>query len=258
PQPLADAATRISRYRLMPSVVNGPCGIAIALGLWLIGVPNPFLWGLLCAILRFIPYIGPWIGASFPILLSLAEFSGMREVVLTVCLFLLVELLSNNFMEPWLYGSSTGMSTVAILIAAVFWTWLWGPIGLLLSTPLTVVLVVMGKYVPSLAFLNVLLGDEPVLERHARVYQRLLALDQEEAFELVREEIANSSLEDVYENVLLPALSLAEQDRHKGDLDERRQRFIRRSMRDMIDELGEEHHVSVTKAAAAEVESKAK
>jgi predicted PurR-regulated permease PerM len=257
-QALDDAATRISRYLLMQSIVNGTYGIAIALGLWLIGVPNPLLWGLLCAILRFIPYIGPWIGAAFPILLALAEFQGMRQVLLTVGLFLFIELLSNNVMEPWLYGSSTGLSAVAVLVAAAFWTWLWGPIGLLLSTPLTVVLVVLGKYVPSLSFLNVMLGDEPVLARHARVYQRLLAFDQEEAFEVVREEVAKTNLEDVYENVLVPALALAEQDRHKGDLDERRQRFIRRSMRDMIEELGEEHRTQLVKTAAARTEEKAR
>src|SRR3954453_2419380 len=214
-QAMDEAATRISRYLIAQCIVNGTYGLAISLGLWLIGLtfghnspgfPNWFLWGLLTAILRFIPYIGPWIGAAFPIVLSLAVYHGMGVPLAVVGMFLVIELISNNFMEPWLYGSSTGISTVAILVAAVFWTWLWGPVGLLLSTALTVVLVVMGKYIPPLRFLDILLGDEAPLTPSARVYQRLLALDQEEAMELVRESLQESTLEQLYDEVLLPAL----------------------------------------------------
>jgi hypothetical protein len=151
-----------------------------------------------------------------------------------------IELLSNNFMEPLLYGASTGMSTVAILVSAVFWTWLWGAIGLVLATPLTVCLVVIGKYVPQLQFLDILLGDEPVLEPPARVYQRLLALDQEEAAELAQGYLKETgSLERVYDDLLLPAMAMSEQDRHKGKIDEEREAFINQSMRDLIDELGD-------------------
>jgi predicted PurR-regulated permease PerM len=265
-QALDDASTRISKYLTAQAIVNGTYGAAIAIGLWLIGLllgkgtsfPNVILWGLLCGILRFIPYIGPWIGAAFPILISLAVYKGFGVFGATVGLFVVIELLSNNFMEPWLYGASTGMSTVAILVAAVFWTWLWGAIGLLLSTPLTVVLVVMGKYVPHMQFLDILLGDEPVLEPGARVYQRLLALDQEEAGELVREHLRKTSLEDLYDNVLIRTLSLAEQDRHRNALEERRLQFILRAIREMIEELDEEQRVLELKEAAAAVEQAAK
>lgn len=266
-QALDDAASRISRYLLAQAIVNGTYGIGIALGIWIIGLtigrhdpsgtqtfPNVILWGLLCAILRFIPYIGPWIAASFPVIIALAVYKGFGVFGAIVGLFVLIELLSNNFMEPWLYGSSTGMSTVAILVSAVFWTWLWGPIGLLLSTPLTVVLVVLGKYVPQLQFLDVLLGDEPVLDPPTRVYQRLLALDSEEAAEVLEEYRRNMPLERLYDTVLLPALALAEQDRHRGLLDDRRQVFIRRSMRELVEELGDAERMDRASKAASETE----
>jgi predicted PurR-regulated permease PerM len=244
---LDDAAGRISRYLLAQAIVNGTYGLAVAIGLWLIGhfvggesFPSFVIWGLLCAVLRFIPYIGPWIAAAFPITLSLAVYHGFGVFIWTTGLFVFIELLSNNLMEPYLYGASTGMSTVAVLVSAVFWTWLWGAVGLLMATPLTVVLVVIGKYVPQMRFLDILLGDEPVLEPPERVYQRLLAMDQEEATELARDYLTEMDLERVYDEVLNPALSLAEQDRHRGRLDEQRQLFIRSAMRDMIEELGDE------------------
>ena len=192
-----DAATRISRYLLMQLIVNATYGLAVAISLWVIGrfsaegsFPSVLLWGLLCCVLRFIPYVGPWIAAAFPIALSFAMFRSSGVFVATVLLFVVIELWSNNMMEPWLYGSSTGMSEVAILVSAVFWTWLWGPIGLLMSTPLTVVLVVLGKHVRGLRFLDILLGDEPVLDPPTRLYQRLLARDGDEANELAHELLA--------------------------------------------------------------------
>lgn len=248
-QALDDAAERISRYLLAQAIVNGTYGAAIGIGLWLIGkfvggdnppFPNVILWALLCAILRFIPYIGPWIAASFPLLLSLAVYKSFNVFIAVGVMFVVIELLSNNIMEPLLYGSSTGMSAVAILVSAVFWTWLWGPIGLLMATPLTVCLVVAGKHVPQLQFLDILLGDEPVLAPHERLYQRWLALDPEEATELAEELFETRSLEQMYDQVMLPALALAEIDRHKGQLDDRRQSMIRQSMRAIIDELGDE------------------
>lgn len=262
---LDDAATRISRYLLAMSIVNGTYGVGITIGLWLIGkvfgggvpFPSVVLWGVLCAVLRFIPYIGPWMAAAFPIALSFAVYESYAPFVAVVAMFVVVELLSNNLMEPWLYGSSTGMSTLAVLVAAVFWTWLWGGIGLLLATPLTVCLVVIGKYVPQLAFLDILLGDEPVLEPPSRVYQRLLALDQEEAAELAQEHLAETSLERVYDEVLLPALAMAEQDRHKGKLDENRQQFIYGAMRDMIEELGDRARVIEEKRAGDDMRDSA-
>ena len=243
---LDDAATRISRYMVAQVIVNGTYGIAVAIGLWSIGqfvggkpFPSFLLWALLCAVLRFIPYIGPWIAASFPILLSLAVYHGFSVFLCVTAMFIVIELLSNNFMEPWLYGSSTGMTAVAVLASAVFWTWLWGPIGLLLATPMTVCLVVLGKHVPQLQFLDILLGDEPVLDPPDRVYQRLLALDQEEATELAETYLNEHSLEEVYDDVLLPALALAEHDRHRGNLGEDREAFITQAMREMVEELGD-------------------
>lgn len=247
-QAMDEAATKVSRYLIAQCIVNGTYGLAIALGLWLIGLtfghdnpgfPNWFLWGLLTGILRFIPYIGPWIGAAFPIILSLAVYHGMSVPLAVVAMFLVVELISNNFMEPWLYGSSTGVSTVAILVSAVFWTWLWGTPGLLLATPLTVLIAVTGKYVPQLEFLNILLGDEPALEPKYRFYQRLLAEDVEEADELLAEYLKEKSVVQVYDNVVLPAMRLAEDDWHRDRLDERKQGIVRRAVRDLVEEVGE-------------------
>jgi predicted PurR-regulated permease PerM len=250
-QAMDDAATRISRYLLMQLVVNVTYGIPIGIGLWAIDVPKAFLWGLLATLLRFIPYIGPWIAAIPPLLLAFAAFPGWWPLILTVALFITVELISNNVVEPWLYGASTGLSPTAILISAVFWTWLWGPVGLLMSTPLTVCLVVLGKYVPRLGFLDILLGDEPVMSLPMRVYQRLLAFDQEEATDLIDEHIAKETkpLAEVYDEVLVPALRMAERDRHDGKLDEDRQQFIRRAMKEIVEDLGDRHELPDTQVS---------
>jgi predicted PurR-regulated permease PerM len=250
-QAMDDAATRISRYLLMQLVVNITYGIPIGIGLWFIGVPNAILWGLLATLLRFIPYIGPWIAASVPILLSIAAFPDSQHFFMTVALYVIVELISNNAIEPWLYGASTGLSATAVVVSAVFWTWLWGPLGLLMSTPLTVCLVVMGKYVPQLQFLDILLGDEPVLEPHVKIYQRLLAMDQEEATDLVEEYLKEKNLIEVYDQVLIPALGLAEIDRHRGLLDERRQKYIRQSMKELVEDLGERYRLADAEAEHA-------
>ncbi len=242
-QAMDDAATRISRYLLMQLVVNVTYGIPIGIGLWLIGVPNAVLWGLLATLLRFIPYIGPWIAATIPLLLSLAAFPDSTHFFMAVALYVTVELISSNVVEPWLYGASTGLSATAVVVSAVFWTWMWGPLGLLMSTPLTVCLVVMGKYVPQLQFLDILLGDEPVLEPHEKIYQRLLAMDQEEAADLVEEYLEEKDLVQVYDEVLIPALGLAEHDRHRGMLDEARQKYIRQSMKELVEDLGERYRL---------------
>ena len=237
-QALDDAASRVSRYLLMQLIVNAAFGFVVAVGLFFIGLPNALVWGVLAAVLRFVPYIGPWIAATIPIVLAAAIFEGWTRPLLVLALFVVNELISNNVVEPWLYGSSTGISTMGILVSAVFWTWLWGPIGLVMSTPLTVCLTVMGRYVPQLSFLNTLLSDEEVLPPEARFYQRLLALDPEEAADIAEEYLKENSLESLYDKVLLPALSLAEQDRHQGDLDETKERFILNAMRELVDELG--------------------
>jgi len=245
-QALDDAATRISRYLLMQTAINGIYGICVGAGLWIIGAfsaegrfPNVLLWALLAAVLRFVPYLGPIIGATLPVVLSLAAFHSAGIFVATLSMYVGLELVTGNALEPWLYGSRTGLSVMAILVSAVFWTWLWGPIGLLLSTPLTVCLVVLGKYVPHLGFLDVVLGDEPVLEPWARVYQRLLSLDQEEAGELLHDWRKEKGLEYVYDEVLIPALATAETDSQTGDLDSERESFVRQAMRDLIEELGD-------------------
>jgi predicted PurR-regulated permease PerM/CheY-like chemotaxis protein len=214
-----DAAKRISRYLLMQLVINILYGIPVGVGLYFIGVPNPVLWGLLATILRFIPYVGPVIGALFPIALSFAVAPGWTVPLMTIALFVTLELFSNNVLEPWLYGASTGLSPVAVLVAAVFWTTLWGPVGLLLSTPLTVCLVVLGRHVPQLGFFDVLLGDEPALAPELKFYQRLLARDPDEATELAEEYLENEPLDRLYDAVIMPALALAEQDRLRGSLD---------------------------------------
>ena len=207
---------------------------AVAIGLFFIGVPNALLWGILATVLRFIPYIGPWIAAAMPIGLSLAISTGWVAPVLTVGLFIVLELFSNNVMEPWLYGRNTGVSAVAVLVAAMFWMWLWGPVGLLLATPLTVCLLVVGKHVPQLSFLGILLGNEPVFEAENRIYQRLLAGDQEEAVELLDAYLEDQPLVEVYDTVLIPALALAETYWQLGEFNDAKHQFIMQSLKDMI------------------------
>lgn len=240
-QAIDDAATRVSRYLLMQFVINATYGMAVAIGLFFIGLPNAILWGVLAMLVRFIPYVGPWIGAILPTALSMAVFDSWTPLFLTIGLFIVIELISNNVMEPWLYGSQTGISAVAVLASAVFWTWLWGPVGLILATPLTVCVVVLGRYVTQLEFLNVLLSDEPGLSPAARVYQRLLANDQDEVFEICETYLAEKdvTLLDLYEKVLVPALAMAERDRHHDRIDPDREPIVYQGMRDVVDELGE-------------------
>jgi predicted PurR-regulated permease PerM len=249
-----DATTRISRYLVAQAIVNGTYGIAIGAGIWAIGrffghqpFPSAILWGLLCALLRFLPYIGPWIGAAFPMLVAFAVYPGFTVFAAVVGLFIIIELLSNNFMEPWLYGSSTGMSTIAVLVSAVFWTWLWGPVGLVLATPLTVCLVVLGKYVPKLKFFEILLGADPVFAPHERIYQRLLAMDAEEATEIAEGYFQTMPLEEVYDTAILPALAMVEQDRHQGVLDDERLAFARNTLRELVEELGDRQRIKIAK-----------
>ena len=236
---LEDAATRVSRYLLMLSVINATFGIAVGIGLYVIGVPNAVLWGILAATLRFVPYVGSWIAASMPICLALAISTGWLVPLFTLGLFVVLELFCAYAMEPWLYGKGTGVSPVAVVVAAVFWTWLWGIAGLLLATPLTVCLLVIGKYVPQLSFLDIVLGNEPVFEPTRRVYQRFLAGDQEEAAELFDADLEHKPLVEVYDTLLIPALALAETDWHHGELDDARHKFILQSLKEMIQERGE-------------------
>ena len=246
-----DAAKRISRYLLMQLIINVLYGIPVGIGLYFLGVPNPILWGLLATVLRFIPYLGPVIAALFPIALSFAVAPGWTLPLLTIALFVTLELFSNNVLEPWLYGSSTGLSPVAVLVAAVFWTTLWGPVGLLLSTPLTVCLVVLGRHVPQLGFFHVLLGDEPALAPELKFYQRLLARDPDEATELAEEYLEDESLDKLYDAVIMPALGLAEQDRLRGSLDRATVQGIAEDTIGVIEELAEEQERPPDEVAAA-------
>jgi hypothetical protein len=234
-----DAGHRISRFLLMQLVVNGAYGMTMALGLFLVGVEYALLWGFLAATLRYIPYIGAWMAAVPPIILSLAMDEGWARPFMVVGLVLLMELMTSNVIEPWLYGQSMGVSEVALLVAAAFWTFLWGPIGLVLSSPLTVCLVVLGKYVPQLEFFDVLLGDEPALEPHVSFYQRLLARDQDEATHIVLAQAETQPLETVYDQFLITALSLAKCDRENDDLTDRDEQFIVRAIREIVEDLGE-------------------
>ena len=248
-----DAGERISRYLLMQLVVNATYGLAWGLGLLLIGVDYALLWGFLAAVVRYIPYLGPWIAGLMPITLSLAVFPGWWQPLLVIGLFLALELVSNNVMEPLLYGRSMGVSELAQLVSAATWAFLWGPIGLVLSAPLTVVLLVLGKYIPQLRFLDVILGDEPALDPEVAFYQRLLARDQDEATQLVLTHAKSSPLEKVYDDLLIPALNATKRDRDRGDLTEADEQFVLQVARDIVADLGERQiAVAVTANALAE------
>jgi predicted PurR-regulated permease PerM len=236
---LDDAAQRVSRYLLAQLVINAAYGIIVGTALYFIRVPNPLLWGMLTALLRYIPYMGIWVAAAMPAAIAFAVEPGWVKVPIVFGVFIGVDLLVYNFAEPFLYRSSTGVSPLGILVAAVFWTWLWGPVGLLLATPLTVCAVVLGRHVPNLEFLQVLLTDEPVLAPETRFYQRMLAMDLEDATEIAQEFAKGKSLEELYDKVIIPALSLAEEDRHRGKLDEEKQQFLFQNTRILVEDLAE-------------------
>lgn len=248
---IQDAGRRVGQYLLMQLVVNVTYAIPIGIGLWIIGVPNALLWALLALVLRFVPYIGPVIATIFPLALALAVDPGWTMLLWTAALFIVLELVSNNIVEPWLYGSRTGLSAMAIIVSAIFWTWLWGPLGLLLSTPLTVCLVVLGRHVPQFEFLDVLLGNEPVLEPHQQLYQRLLAGDPDEATDRAEAFLVDQPLATFYATVAIPALALGETDRSRGVLtDERRQR-VAECAADLVDNLEDYAVADVGEAAVA-------
>jgi predicted PurR-regulated permease PerM len=213
---LSEAADRVGRYLLMQLVVNATYGIPLGIGLYLIGVPGAFLWALMATLLRFIPYLGPMIAAVFPLTMAFAVDPGWSMLLWAASLVVVLELISNNVIEPWLYGSSTGMSPMAVILSAIFWTLLWGPVGLVLATPVTVCLLVIGHYFPQLKFIEVLLGSEPVLSSGERLYQRLLGGHVEEAIDIAESEASSSSLVEFFDQTALPALRLAEDDRDDG------------------------------------------
>ena len=215
-QALGEISERVSRYLMMQLFVNACFGVPFGIALYLIGMPNAVLWGLLAIALRFIPYAGAWVAAALPALLAFAISDDWSLVAWTLGVFLALELTLVYALEPWLYGRSTGLSAIAVMAATVFWTWLWGPVGLLLATPLTVCVVVVGRYIPRLGFLNLMLGSEPPLPAGTRLYQRLLSHEFREAVNLARKYRAEHGQPALYEEVMIPALQLAERDRQDG------------------------------------------
>jgi predicted PurR-regulated permease PerM len=234
-----DAAQRISRYLRSQLIVNASCGLPIGIGLTLIGIPNAALWGIMTLVLRFIPYLGIVIAAAFPIALAIAVAPGWSLVIWTVLLFVGIETVVSNVVEPWVYGGSTGVSPVALIAAATFWTWLWGPIGLLLSTPMTVCLVVLGRHVPQLQFLHVILGNEPVLTAEETFYQRMLANDPEEATQQAEEFASERSLVEFFDEVAIPALVRAQADSDRGVLPPERRKIFTEGFKTMLENLSD-------------------
>jgi predicted PurR-regulated permease PerM len=232
---LDEASVRISRYLIMQSSINGSFGVAIGLGLLVIGLPYAVLCGVLAGVLRFIPYVGTWVAFILTLALSLAVFPGWTRPAMVVALFLALELLAYLMLEPWLFSHSSGVSSVALLVAITFWTWAWGPVGLLLATPLTVCLLVLGKHLPPLGFFDLLLRDEPVLDENVRYYQRLLARNRDEAAEVAEAYVAARGAGPVYDEVLLPAIYYAKQDRDRDRLSEEDADFVVQATREIMD-----------------------
>jgi len=236
-QALQEAATRISQYLVMQAAVNSTYGLLFGCGLFLIGVPDATLWGVVAALLRVVPYVGTATGLVLPLIVSISISSSWWQPLLILALFLVLELSATNFFEPWLYSSRTGISSLALLVMAIFWALLWGWPGLILSTPLTVCMVVLGRYVPQMSFLHTLLGTDAELAADAHFYERLLALDQKEAHAIADRFLEGKSLVELYDSVLIPALSFAEQDRHQGALDDIHSNFLFLSINELVAEL---------------------
>ena len=231
---LDEAAERVSRYLLMQSLINLSYGVGVGIGLFLIGVPYALLWAVLAGVLRFIPYVGPLIGALAPIFVSLAVLQGWMRPAFVVALFVALELFTSLVLETLLYAGATGMSKVSLLVAIAFWTWLWGPLGLIIATPLTVCLVVFGKHIPGLEIIARLLSDAAVLAPDVAYYQRLLAGDQGEAADLIEEYVAKHADDSVYDALLLPALTYAERDHAEGRLSAEEEHGIVDATRELI------------------------
>ena len=239
-QTLTEAVHSVSRYLFLLSVMNAIFGVVVTAGLLALGVPNAPLWGMLAALLRFAPYVGTWIAAAMPFMLSIAVFDGWTQALVLLGGWIVAEFVLANIAEPWVYGQRIGLSPLAVILSAFFWTWIWGGAGLLLAIPLTVSLVVVGKNIPQLAFLQTLLGSDASLEPRVQLYHRLLALDQQETVDLVdRFQAQKKAPEEVYDGLLLPALSLAEKDRYRGLLDEQLEAAILKQLKDLVEDQGE-------------------
>ena len=237
---LDDAAARLSRLFLIQLLLNGTFGVVIGTGLWLIGIPSAILWGILAAVLRFVPYIGAAIAAAFPLALAVAVDPSWSMLLWTLALFLVVEPIVGHVIEPMVYGHSTGLSPVAVVASATFWTALWGPIGLVLATPLTVCLVVLGRHVERLEFLDIMFGDRPALSPPEIFYQRMLAGDPTEAAEKAEEFLKERSLTSYYDEVALKGLQLAQADAERGALDDERLTKIRDAVYEFANDLSDQ------------------
>jgi predicted PurR-regulated permease PerM len=231
-----EAAQRISHYLTRQTLINGTFGLGVALGALAVGLPYAFLWGALAGVLRFIPYVGPWAAAVIVSVVGLAIFDDWLRPVLVIGLFVALELFTSFVMETYLYSQSAGVSQVALLIAIAFWTWVWGPIGLALATPLTVCLVVLAKYLPDFQLVTVLLSDEPVMGPDQSYYQRLLARDESDATQVVREYTAAHPGADIFDQILVPALNLAERDHRRERITDADMRFVAETVRRLVAE----------------------
>ena len=254
---LDDAAARLSRLFLNQILINGSFGVMIGVGLWLIGIPSPILWGILAAVLRFVPYIGAIIAAAFPLALAVAVDPGWSMLLWTAALFFVIEPAVGHVIEPMVYGRSTGLSPVAVVVSATFWTALWGPIGLVLATPLTVCLVVLGRHVERLSFLDVMFGDRPALSPPEIFYQRMLAGDPTEAAEKAEQFLKEQSLLSYYEEVGLKGLQLAQADLDRGTLDQVRMAKIRDTVVEFADDLSDQADREPTGEPTADAEAAA-
>jgi predicted PurR-regulated permease PerM len=234
---LRDATERVSRYLRALALLNFAHGLLVGIGLWVIGLPGAFVFGLLSGVLRFVPYVGPWIAALAPIALSLVVFDGFTVALVTTAFFTAIELVSNNVLEPWVFGTTVGISPFGVMLSAIFWTWLWGPIGLVLATPLTVCLVVLGRHVPQLAALSILLGDSQALQPFERLYERIVARDSDEATKLVRAHAKSAGALAAWDAVVMPALRMLDRDRRLRLLGNADLAFARETLESLLKDV---------------------
>ena len=247
---MQDAAAGLSRYFLLQTILNALSGLVIGLGLWVIGVPSPLLWGIFTLLMRFVPYIGSIIAGVVPVALAAAVDPGWSMVISTAGLFIAGEGVMGQIVEPFVYGRQTGLSPLAIMVAATFWTWLWGPIGLILATPLTMCLVILGQYTKNLEFLRVLLGDQPALTPPESFYQRLIAGDPAEIVDQAERQLKSTTLVDYYDTVALPGLVLAQLDAGSGELSPERQTLLVDGVAELIDGLAGHNDIEADPPAA--------
>lgn len=246
-----DAGRRLSRYFLAQTCLNAAFGIIVGVGLGLIGIPNPVLCGVFAALMRFVPYVGAFVAAAFPTALAIAVDPDWSMLLWTVGLFVVTEPVLAHLVEPLVYGHNTGLSPVAVIVAAAFWTWLWGPIGLLLSTPLTVCLVVLGRHVERLEFLDVMLGDQPAFTPVQSFFHRMLAGDPDEAADQAERFMKEKSLCDFYDEIAIPGLLLARRDMQRGTADAVRLRRFKEAVEGLVDDLSDHDDVALPARVAA-------